>query len=391
MHSSLRLLLSLALFAGTSNAIYVEQYQAIQAGCTGTPSVRASVELGVCTRYCVTPDACIGYSKTSQTDTGDYSWQMCSDSTCGSCQPSGSSGALNSCIDMTAWHIKVSDTAADAYSKLVCTTTGCTADSGSSSGGSSSGHSHSPAEPNYVANFVIELIGLLSGDWDSATEVSFKTLITNAMGSICGADGSSACTSTDVTVSGVSRRDASVTYSVKAYSAGAAETAETALTTYMGTDAFVADLQAAGSNLASVTGASVTSTSTSSAGGNSSSSDTTTIVAVCVVLGVVLVGVAVVVAVVMIRRRSAEESQPQTVTNVEGEVDLESQTNKEELEEPLSPSKMQPPANAAPVWGDCIETQRQSERSEAQIAQLHRNHNSKSRCHHPRSLTTTAG
>merc|ERR1712166_305747 len=201
---------------------------------------------------------------------------------------------------------------------------------------------------------VIELIGLLSGDWDSATEVSFKTLITNAMGSICGADGSSACTSTDVTVSGVSRRDASVTYSVKAYSAGAAETAETALTTYMGTDAFVADLQAAGSNLASVTGASVTSTSTStsSAGGNSSSSNTTTIVAVCVVLGVVLVGVAVVVAVVMIRRRSAEESQPQTVTNVEGEVDLESQTNKEELEEPLSPSKMQPPANAAPVWGE---------------------------------------
>jgi len=342
MHSSLGLLLlSLALFAGTSRAIYVEQYQVTQAGCTGTPSLRASVELGVCTRYCITPDTCLGYSKTSQTDTGVYSWQMCTDSACGNCQPSGSA-ALNSCIDMTAWHIKVSDTAADAHVKIACTATGCTTDSGSLSGGRSAGHSHSG--PNYVANFVIELVGLLSGDWDSATEDSFKNLIANAMGSICGSDGSSACTSAEVTVSGVSRRSVSVTYSVKAYTASSAATAETTLTTYMGTTAFVADLQAAGGNLAAVTGASVTSTSTSSAGG--SSSNTTTIVVVCVVLGAVLLGVAVVVAVVVIRRRSVvEESQP--TTNVEGEVDLESQTNKDELQEPLSPAKTQPPANAA--------------------------------------------
>merc|ERR1711959_352479 len=182
MHSSLHLLLSLGLVAGTSSAIYVEQYQVTQAGCTATPSVRASVELGVCTRYCITPDTCLGYSKTSQTDTSDYSWQMCTDSACGNCQLSGSA-ALNSCIDMTAWHIKVSDTAADAHAKIACTATGCTTASGSSSGGSSSGHSHSgsaPSEPNYVANFVIELVGLLSGDWDSAAETSFKSLIANA-------------------------------------------------------------------------------------------------------------------------------------------------------------------------------------------------------------------
>merc|ERR1711907_54473 len=348
MHSSLHLLLSLALVAGTSSAIYVEQYQVTQAGCTGTPSVRASVELGVCTRYCITPDNCLGYSKTSQTDTGDYSWQMCTDSACSNCQLSGSA-ALNSCIDMSAWHIRVSDTPANAYLTLACTATGCATDSGSSSGGSSSGHSHT-AEPNYVANFVIELVGLLSGNWDSATEDSFKALIANAMGAICGTDGNSACTSADVTVSGVSRRDVSVSYSVKAYSATAAETVQTTLTTYMGPNAFVTDLQAAGGNLASVSSASVTSTSTSSTGGGSSS-NTTTLVVVCVVLTVVLLGVAVAVAVVMIRRRSESPT-----TNAEGEVDLENQTNNAELQQPLSPSKMQPPAilpgaQPAPAWG----------------------------------------
>lgn len=158
------------------------------------------------------------------------------------------------------------------------------------------------------ANFVVELGGISSDSFDSDAQASFRAVVSNNAGAVCGTSGARACTSTDVTINSYARRSISIDYSLQVSSSAAANSASTTLQAYMSSDAFGADLEAQGGGLLNVSSVTIiSSTITSNGSSDDGLSDTTIIIIAVIVFQGVLVIVLLVVLVVRLRRKQQHE------------------------------------------------------------------------------------
>jgi len=95
--------------------------------------------------------------------------------------------------------------------------------------------------------------------FDTTARASFRAVVAARTGSICGINGITACAASDVTIASWSRRSVTVSFSLTTYIESAASSAVSTLDTAIAAASFTTALQAEGGNLASVSGATVTS------------------------------------------------------------------------------------------------------------------------------------
>ena len=150
-----------------------------------------------------------------------------------------------------------------------------------------------PTPIRWIAKLTVSLVGITAAQFDTIAQENFISEVASSAGSVCGARGTRACASRDVTIISFSRRTISITINVITYSQTKANTAAATLGTAMAAANFVVSLTARGGALALVTNVSVTSLSTSVHTPSSFAPDSgiTTIIVVVVVI-VVLTGVA---------------------------------------------------------------------------------------------------
>merc|ERR1711904_307954 len=122
-----------------------------------------------------------------------------------------------------------------------------------------------PASSSTVQHYVqatVKLAGISAAQFNAAAQTAFKEVVATTV-SICGANGASACTKSDVVIVSFTdgrRAGVSVKFKVNTVSAAKATAGATTLNTYLSTPAtFVNALKAKGGNLASVTGVTVVS------------------------------------------------------------------------------------------------------------------------------------
>jgi len=122
-----------------------------------------------------------------------------------------------------------------------------------------------PASSSTVQHYVqatVKLAGISAAQFNAAAQTAFKEVVATTV-SICGANGASACTKSDVVIVSFTdgrRAGVSVKFKVNTVSAAKATAGATTLNTYLATPAtFVNALKAKGGNLASVTGVTVVS------------------------------------------------------------------------------------------------------------------------------------
>merc|ERR1711904_519051 len=122
-----------------------------------------------------------------------------------------------------------------------------------------------PASSSTVQHYVqatVKLAGISAAQFNAAAQTAFKEVVATTV-SICGANGASACTKSDVVIVSFTdgrRAGVSVKFKVNTVSAAKATAGATTLNTYLSTPAtFVNALKAKGGNLASVTGITVVS------------------------------------------------------------------------------------------------------------------------------------
>lgn len=142
----------------------------------------------------------------------------------------------------------------------------------------------------HAASFTVSLANMESATFNTEERNAFKTVVADNAGSICGSNAASACGLSDVTITQVSRRTVSVSYTINVASEAAASSAVTTLSAYMTSTDFAEDLRSSGSSgLSAVTSTTVTSATTvDNTSSDGSSSHTTIIIIVCVVVGTVL-------------------------------------------------------------------------------------------------------
>jgi len=114
---------------------------------------------------------------------------------------------------------------------------------------------------NHEVTTTLTLAGIVLTAFDTDARNAFKEVVADYL-KICGADGTSQCTASDVTIVSASRRDVKIKFSVKTFSAETAQVGVTTLTAKIGTpdkpvSSFLTDLKAK-SSLSSVTSTSVT-------------------------------------------------------------------------------------------------------------------------------------
>jgi len=114
-----------------------------------------------------------------------------------------------------------------------------------------------PASVDAIAA-TVSLTGITKADFDQKAQDNFKDVVAAGAGKICGTDGASACTKSDVTISILSRRAAlKVSITIKTKSQATATTGASTLSTFLTGNSFKTNLVAKGGALAKVTATSV--------------------------------------------------------------------------------------------------------------------------------------
>lgn len=104
-----------------------------------------------------------------------------------------------------------------------------------------------PTAAQVSAAFYISLEGTASSSFSTSAQLGFKTVVASNSGSVCGVNGYSPCTSSDVTIITYSRRTLTVSFALDTESASSASSAYSSLTSYLVSNNFLSDLTTAGS------------------------------------------------------------------------------------------------------------------------------------------------
>merc|ERR1711865_231896 len=199
----------------------------------------------------------------------------------------------------------------------------------------------------HAAAFSVELAGVIT--FNTSDQNAFKPVVAGNAGNICGSNTTSPrpCVSSDVTITGVSRRTVSVSFTINVASEAAASSAVTTLSAYMTSTNFVVDLQSSGSSgLSAVTGTTVTSATTvDNTSSDGSSSHTTIIIIVCVVVGTVLL---IVIIAAAFYCHSSKELEPKGQPAAEKQGEPAAEKQGEVAEVPMAPQ---------PIVEDCYKNE----------------------------------
>merc|ERR1711924_60593 len=125
MGNMMKAALLVLVFATLANATQVYNSFYTASGCSGTPTLALSIELGTCSCYSLDGSTCSYYQKTTLSGS-TYTWTFYTDSAC-TTSVSTPGAALDTCQSTAAYNVKITTSNPSATATMTCTATACSA------------------------------------------------------------------------------------------------------------------------------------------------------------------------------------------------------------------------------------------------------------------------